>query len=165
MLQNCALPCVPLTGIAKCFATETARVRSDNGIQPREDRRGIGVHERGGSARAFAVGDTEPISADLREAFDQAVNALIAWDGVGEEPTVSVHGRLTRISVVASLVETYKDTMPTSLYWRLVNYAHRYPKRRPEAAKLTADSSYETGAGCLLRWVEDAESSQSPEGG
>jgi hypothetical protein len=113
----------------------------------------------------LAVGDTEPISADLREAFDQAVNALIAWDGVGEEPTVSVHGRPTRISVIASLIETYKDTMPTNLYWRLVNYAHRYPKRRPEAAKLTADSSYETGAGCVLRWVEDAESSQNPDGG
>jgi hypothetical protein len=111
------------------------------------------------------VGDTEPISADLREAFDQAVNAMIAWDGVGEEPTVSVHGRPTRITVIASLVGTYKDRMPTNLYWRLVNYAHRYPKRRPEAAKLTADSSYETGAGCLLRWVEDVQSSQSPDGG
>jgi hypothetical protein len=72
----------------------------------------------------LGVGDTEPISADLREAFDHAVNALIAWDGFGDEPTVSVHGRITRISVIASLVETYKDTMPTSLYWRLVNYAH-----------------------------------------
>jgi hypothetical protein len=62
------------------------------------------------------VGDTEPISADLREAFDQAVNALIAWDGVGEEPTVSVHGRPTRISVIASLIETYKDPdKPTAL--------------------------------------------------
>jgi len=51
MLQNCALPCVPLTGIAKHFATETARARSDNRIRPREDPRRIGVLERAGAAR------------------------------------------------------------------------------------------------------------------
>jgi hypothetical protein len=40
--------------------------------------------------------------------------------GNGNEPTVSVHGRPTLISVIASLAETYKDTMPPKLYWRMV---------------------------------------------
>ena len=64
------------------------------------------------------VDQSGPIPADLSEAFDQAVVALIAWDS-GEEPTVNVHGKPTLISAVASLVETYKDTMPTKLYWCL----------------------------------------------
>jgi hypothetical protein len=44
------------------------------------------------------VGDPEPIPADLREAFDHAVDALIAWES-GDEPTITVHGRPTLISV------------------------------------------------------------------
>jgi hypothetical protein len=104
------------------------------------------------------VGDSEPIPADLREAFDQAVSALIASDGSGEEPMVSVHDRPTLISVIASLVETYKDVMPGTVYWRLVRHAHRSPERRAQAAKLSKDGSYETGARCLLEWVEDNES-------
>src|SRR5258708_6016898 len=42
----------------------------------------------------IVVDNSEPIPADLREAFDQAVVALIAWDS-GQEPTVSVHGKPT----------------------------------------------------------------------
>jgi hypothetical protein len=99
----------------------------------------------------------EPIPADLSEAFDQAVVALIAWDS-GDEPTVSVHGKPTRISAVASLVETYQDTMPTKLYWRLTHHANRSAERRAQAAKLSKDSSYSTGAWCLLHWVQDNES-------
>ena len=99
----------------------------------------------------------EPIPEDLRQAFDEAVNALIAWDGDRKEPKVSVHGRATLISAIASLVETYTDKMPANLYWRMVNYAHRFPKRRRQAAQLSADSSYETGARCLLQWIEDSE--------
>ena len=53
------------------------------------------------------VDQLEQISADLSEAFGQAVSALIAWTD-GEEPTVNVHGRPTPISAIASLAETYK---------------------------------------------------------
>ena len=35
------------------------------------------------------------IPADIRDAFDQAVNEIIAWDGSGEEPTVSFDGKPT----------------------------------------------------------------------
>ena len=103
------------------------------------------------------VDNSEPIPADLREAFDQAVVALIAWDS-GQEPTVSVHGKPTLISAVASLVETYQDTMPTELFWRLAHHANRSAERRAQAAKLSKDSSYSTGAWCLLNWVQDNES-------
>jgi hypothetical protein len=51
------------------------------------------------------VDQLEQISADLSEAFGQAVSALIAWKD-GEEPTVNVHGRPTPITAIASLVET-----------------------------------------------------------
>jgi hypothetical protein len=50
------------------------------------------------------VDQLEQISADLSEAFGQAVTALIAWEDGGEEPTVLVHGRPTLISAIASLV-------------------------------------------------------------
>jgi hypothetical protein len=104
------------------------------------------------------VDRSEPIPADLSEAFDHAVSAHIAWDGRGEEPTVIVHGKPTLISAVASLAEAYKDTMPTKLYWRMVHYANRSAERRSQAARLSKDSSYESGARCLLSWVEDNES-------
>jgi delta 1-pyrroline-5-carboxylate dehydrogenase len=73
---------------------------------------------------------SERIPADLSEAFDQAVNAVIAWDSAGEEPTVAVYGRPVLVSVIASLCETYKDVMPTKLYWRVVRHANRSLERR-----------------------------------
>jgi hypothetical protein len=57
------------------------------------------------------VDQLEQISPDLSEAFGQAVTALIAWED-GGEPSVLVHGRPTLISAIASLVGTYKDTIP-----------------------------------------------------
>jgi hypothetical protein len=99
----------------------------------------------------------EQMPVDLTEAFGQAVSTLIAWKD-GEEPTVNVHGRPTPISAIASLVETYKGTMPAKLYWPLVRHANRSPERRTEAFKLAEDSSYETGARCLLQWIRNNES-------
>jgi hypothetical protein len=95
------------------------------------------------------------IPANIRDAFDQAVNELIAWDRSGEEPTVSIDGKPTPISTIAHLAETYKDTMPTSLFWRLVNYANRSRERKAAAVELSKDSSYATGAWCLLQWIGD----------
>jgi hypothetical protein len=101
----------------------------------------------------------DPIPTDVREAFEHAANALFAWDSIGgDEPTVIVHGSPTLISIVATLAETYKDTMPAHLYWRLVHHANRSPRRRVQAAKLSHDSSHATGAKCLLEWVRDKES-------
>jgi hypothetical protein len=51
------------------------------------------------------------IPANIRDAFDQAVNELIAWDRSGEEPTVNIDGKPTPISTIAHLAETYKDTI------------------------------------------------------
>jgi hypothetical protein len=109
------------------------------------------------------VDHPEPIPADISEAFDQAVLALIVWND-GEEPTVIVHGKPTLISAVASLAEAYKDTMPTKLYWRMVHYANRSAERRSQAARLSKDSSYGSGARCLLAWVEDNESKFGQQG-
>jgi len=95
------------------------------------------------------------IPADVSEAFDRAINELIAWDG-GEEPSVSVSGRPAPISAVAELAGLYKDTMPIDLFWRMVNYANRSRERKATAEALGKDSSYATGADCLLRWVQDS---------
>jgi hypothetical protein len=103
------------------------------------------------------VDHLEQMPVDLIEAFDQTVSTLIAWKD-GGEPTVNVHGRPTPISAIASLVETYKGTMPAKLYWPLVRHANRSSERRTEAFKLAEDSSYETGARCLLQWIRNNES-------
>jgi hypothetical protein len=95
-----------------------------------------------------------PIPPDLSEAFDQAVKQLIAWDGGGDEPSVNIGVRPTLISAIAGLAEMHKDTMPASLFWRMVGYANR-PDRMSGASELSNDSSYATGAWCLLQWVQN----------
>jgi hypothetical protein len=95
-----------------------------------------------------------PIPADLSKAFDQAVKELIAWDGGGDEPSVNVGGRPTLISAIAVLAETHNDTMPASVFWRMVGYANR-PDRMSGASELSKDSSYATGAWCLLQWAQN----------
>jgi hypothetical protein len=95
-----------------------------------------------------------PVPADVSEAFDQAVTELMAWDGSGNEPSVDVGGRPTLISAIARLAETHHDTMPASLFWRMVGYANR-PEHILGGRELSNDSSYPTGAWCLLQWVEN----------
>ena len=68
---------------------------------------------------------------------------------------MSFDGKATPISTIARLAETYKDTMPTSVFWRLVNYANRSRERKASAVELSKDSSYATGAWCLLQWIGD----------
>jgi hypothetical protein len=99
-----------------------------------------------------AVSDSIP--ADVSEAFDQAIIELLAWDG-GGEPSVRVGGRSASISAIARLAESYKDTMPSSLFWRMVGYANGSLERRTGARELSEDGSYATGAGCLLQWVQN----------
>jgi len=100
----------------------------------------------------------DPIPEDVREAFARAAEALFAWSTIGgDEPTVVVHGRPTLISIVATLAESYKEMMPADVYWRLVHHANCSPRRRLQASKLSHDSSYATGAKCLLEWVQDKE--------
>jgi hypothetical protein len=100
----------------------------------------------------------DPIPEDVREAFDLAAKALFAWSAIGgDEPTVVVHGSPTLISAVATLAKPYNDIMPTDLYWRMVHHANCSPRRRLQASKLSHDSSYATGAKCLLEWVQDKQ--------
>ena len=90
------------------------------------------------------TGKDDPIPEDVRKAFEQAAKALYAWIG-GDEPTVIVDGSPMPISMVATLAGTYKDMMPTGLYWRMVHHANCSPRRRVQASKLSHDSSYATG--------------------
>ncbi len=100
----------------------------------------------------------DPIPEDVREAFDLAAKSLFAWSAIGgDEPFVVVHGSPTLISNVAALAETYKEMMPADLYWRMVHHANCSPRRRLQASKLSHDSSYATGAKCLLEWVQDKQ--------
>ena len=100
----------------------------------------------------------DPIPEDVQEALELAVKALFAWDAIGgDEPTIVVRGSPTLISNVAIFAKTYKDLMPADLYWRMVHHANRSPRRRLQASKLSHDSSYATGAKCLLEWVQDKQ--------
>ena len=66
--------------------------------------------------------------------------ALAFWLVVGLSPTVP-------ISTLAGLVEVIKDPMPASVFWRMVSYANRFvDDHRAEAAELSRDGSFETGA-------------------
>jgi hypothetical protein len=98
---------------------------------------------------------SDPIRVDVSEAFDQAVSELIAWDGGGDEPSVSFGGRPAPISAIARLAGLYKDTMPATLFWRMVSYANRSRERKATAEALSRDSTYATGAECLLRWIRN----------
>jgi hypothetical protein len=100
----------------------------------------------------------DPIPEDVQEALELAVKALFAWDAIGgDEPTIVVRGSPTLISAVATLAKTYNDMMPADLFWRMVHHANRSPRRRLQASKLSHDSSYATGAKCLLEWVQDKQ--------
>jgi hypothetical protein len=101
---------------------------------------------------------------DIREAFDLAVTALVQWDGSGEEPKVMLHGELCLITTVAVLAETFKEPMPTSLFWRMARYANR-SLQRAGAVELSKDSSYRTGARCMVRWVKEIKSILDDEKG
>jgi hypothetical protein len=101
----------------------------------------------------------DSIPEDVQEAFARAAKAPFDWNSIGgDEPTVVVHGRPTLISIIAALAETYEDMMPADLYWPMVHHANCSPRRRLQASKLSHDSSYATGAKCLLEWVRDKES-------
>jgi hypothetical protein len=102
------------------------------------------------------TGKDDRIPEDVLKAFERAAKALYAWDSIGgDEPTVIVDGSPMPISMVATLAGTYRDLMPADLYWRMVHHANCSPRRRAQASKLSHDSSYATGAKCLLEWARD----------
>src|ERR1700722_19444270 len=104
----------------------------------------------------MATTSKDPV--DMLKALELAAKALFAWDAIGgDDPTIVVHGSPMLISNVAILAKTYKDTMPADLYWRMVHHANRSPRRRLQASKLSRDSSYATGAKCLLEWAYDKQ--------
>ena len=55
-------------------------------------------------------------SKGIREAFDEAVSAFIAWDRRGEEPTVMFNNVPIPISTIAGLAEVIPDPMPASVF-------------------------------------------------
>jgi hypothetical protein len=123
--------------------------------------RATGVHRR--SSRSGSVADTKlepqgPVLSNIRDAFDEAVSAYIAWDRHGAEPTVIYNNVPIPISTIAGLAEVIKEPMPASVFWRMVSYANRFvDEHRAEAAELSRDGSFETGARCLHTWVQDSK--------
>jgi hypothetical protein len=100
-----------------------------------------------------------PALPNVRDAFDEAVSAFIALNRHGgAEPTVSFNHVPVPISRIAALAEAIKDPMPTSVFWRMVSYANRFVDEcRTEAVELSRDGSFETGARCLRKWVQDSK--------
>src|SRR3974377_705680 len=120
-----------------------------------------GVHRR--SSRCGTVADIipdskGPVLSNIRDAFDEAVSAFIAWDRRGTEPTVIFNNVPIPISTIAGLAEGIKDPMPANVFWRVVSYGNRFvDEHRAEAAELSRDGSFETGARCLRKWVQDSK--------
>jgi hypothetical protein len=100
-----------------------------------------------------------PALPNVRDAFDEAVSVFIAWNRHGgAEPTVSFNDVPVPISRVAALAEAIKDPMPASVFWRMVTYANRFVDEcRTEAVELSRDGSFETGARCLRKWVQNSK--------
>jgi hypothetical protein len=96
---------------------------------------------------------------EIRAAFELAMTSLIDWarEG-GEEPEVMLNGEPCVISTVAVLAETFRERMPTNLFWRMAAYANRSFVRKAQAVQLSKDSSYENGARCMLQWIRDNKS-------
>ena len=59
--------------------------------------------------------------SNIRDAFDEAVRAFIAWDRHGTEPTVIFNNVPIPISTIAGLAEVITDPMPASMFWRMVS--------------------------------------------
>jgi hypothetical protein len=58
------------------------------------------------------------VLSNIRDAFDEAVSAFIAWDRHGTELTVIFNNVLIRISMIAGVAEVIKDPMPASVWMR-----------------------------------------------
>jgi hypothetical protein len=129
-------------------------------VQARWRVRWPGCRRRGCEGEAqMANSDLHIPDDEIRGAFDLAMTALVHWTKEGGgEPKVPLNGEPYLISTVAVLAETFRETMPASLFWRVAAYANRSFERRVQAAHLSKDSSYETGARCLLQWVRDNKS-------
>jgi hypothetical protein len=98
------------------------------------------------------------IPADIREAFDHAVLALLHWKRGAKEPSVTLNGGPCPISTIFGRAALFKEPMPANTVVFLHEYASRLLVRQEQDVELEEDPSYEAGARCLLQWVKDNKS-------
>jgi hypothetical protein len=93
------------------------------------------------------------IPADLRDAFDEALEALAGWTRNGPEPVVSLNGKQTPIETVFRLVEGFSEPAPEDICDAAFTLASVFRTGREAAGHACLgpkDDSFASVAECLL---------------
>ena len=100
------------------------------------------------------------IPDDISDAFGEAVVLLVQWKRGTVEPMAILKGTSLRITTVFDIVidRKFTDPMPLSMVKLLLTYASKEASRRPEYDQLKLIPTYEMGARCLLKWVQEKSS-------
>jgi hypothetical protein len=92
----------------------------------------------------------DPISAELRDAFEQAIAQYGDRRGGEREPQVSFKGQFFPISSLCEFVSKYEGRMPDD-HW------HRLAAVMPGGEELPIDLSYQSAARFLGQLISDRQ--------
>ena len=95
----------------------------------------------------------DPISQDLREAFQRAVELFHGWRGAVPEPQVSLNRSPVEMSGVCGLVASFPDKLPEGIVSLLLSYM--YAQHDTLRNDLERNPTYATGARCLLALIAE----------
>jgi hypothetical protein len=96
---------------------------------------------------------SEKIPADLRDALDEALEALAGWPRNGPDPVVSWNGRQTPIETVFRLVESSSEPAPEDICdaaFTLASVFRSGPEAAGHACRGPKDDSYASVSECLI---------------
>jgi len=99
---------------------------------------------------------TDPIPAHLARGFRDAIDFYqSSWSPAVHGREVSINRKSYKISQVCDVVSDYTDNLPDDLLVRLLDAMDlRYAKLKDDLAQ---QPTYQVGAICLRRLIEDAE--------
>jgi hypothetical protein len=86
----------------------------------------------------FDLSDRQ-IPADIREAFDRAVLALLHWKRGAKEPSVTLNGGPCPVSTIFGRAGSFKEPMPANTVVFLHEYASRLLVRQEQDVELEED--------------------------
>src|ERR1700724_4761033 len=93
------------------------------------------------------------IPTDIRDAFDEALEALAGWPRNAPEPVVSLNGKQTPIETVFRLVEGFSEPAPEDICDAAFTLASVFRSGREatgHACRGPKEENYASGAACLL---------------
>src|ERR1700724_435291 len=92
------------------------------------------------------------IPTDIRDAFDEALEALAGWTRNGPDPVVSLNGKQTPIETVFRLVESSSEPAPEDICdaaFTLASVFRSGPEAAGHACRGPKDDSYASVGACL----------------